>query len=234
MKPIAIVTEQADQHTELLKEIDACDLFCSVIDPRDHSFDVTDRSLPYSLVVNLVSPTNGKCIDYTSLLLMHYERIDIRVLNGTVGMGFLSSPVKQIILIDQSGLSTPRHLVKSVMDGHSPVVVNVEDVPLHTGRQLKQIKFIGGQAIEANQHSPSVVQKALQLVQHASLDFAIVEYIIEPNTIAVQYVGLVEYPMTHRADAKLLVKRIQDLVAPVKLQYPFDALSHMADWDAAI
>jgi hypothetical protein len=68
MKPIAILTEKAEQLTELITELGARGHSCVVMDPRTHSIGA-EAAQQYCLVLNLVLPTVVRSNLITTLVL---------------------------------------------------------------------------------------------------------------------------------------------------------------------
>ncbi len=68
MKPIAILTEQAEQLIELMTELGTRGHSCVVIDPRTHSI-TAESALQYSLVLQLVLPKVVQNIQTTTMVL---------------------------------------------------------------------------------------------------------------------------------------------------------------------
>src|SRR6185295_14818452 len=86
--PIGILYEHPEWFAPLFAELDRRHLPYERILAHEHRFDPAERSVPYRLVVNRVSPSSylrghGRAIGYTRHYLTHLERLGVPLVNGS-------------------------------------------------------------------------------------------------------------------------------------------------------
>ena len=79
----------------------------------DHRFDPSDRTSPYAVVFNRMSPSaylrgRGHSIFYTLHYLAHLEKLGVRVVNGAAAWRTETSKALQLALLESLGLPYPR------------------------------------------------------------------------------------------------------------------------------
>lgn len=115
-KPIAIYHEHPDWFRPLFAELDRREIPYVRLDAAAHTFDPSERSIPYSLVVNRASPSaylrgHAQSTFYTLHWLRHVERLGIPVVNGSECYGYELSKATQLDILDSLGLPYPRSRV---------------------------------------------------------------------------------------------------------------------------
>ena len=113
MKPIAIYHEHPDWFRPLFTELDRRGLEYVRLDAASHRFDPSERTSPYSLVVNRASPSaylrgHGQSTFHTLHWLRHLERIGVPVVNGSTPYGYELSKATQLDVLAELGLPFPR------------------------------------------------------------------------------------------------------------------------------
>ena len=116
MKPIAIYHEHPDWFRPLFAELDRRQLPYERLDAAAHSYDPTEESVPWSLVVNRASPSaylrgHGQSTFHTLHWLRHLERLGVPVINGSAPYAQEISKATQLTLLQTLGLPYPRSLV---------------------------------------------------------------------------------------------------------------------------
>ena len=114
--PIAVFHEHPDWFRPLFTELERRGLPYTRLDAAAHTFDPTDASLPYSLVVNRASPSaylrgHGQSIFATLHWLHHVERLGTPVVNGSAAYALELSKATQLGLLARLGLPAPRSRV---------------------------------------------------------------------------------------------------------------------------
>jgi glutathione synthase/RimK-type ligase-like ATP-grasp enzyme len=112
-KPIAIYYEHPDWFRPLFAELDRRDIPYVKLDASAHTFDPSEQSAAYSLVVNRASPSaylrgHAQSTFYTLHWLRHVERLGVPVVNGSECYGYELSKATQLDLLDSLGLPYPR------------------------------------------------------------------------------------------------------------------------------
>jgi hypothetical protein len=115
-KPIAIYHEHPDWFRPLFAELDRREIPYVRLDAAAHTFDPSERTTPYSLVVNRASPSaylrgHAQSTFYTLHWLRHIERLDIPVVNGSECYGYELSKATQLDVLDSLDLPYPRSRV---------------------------------------------------------------------------------------------------------------------------
>ena len=114
--PIAIFHEHPDWFRPLLAELDRRELPWLRLDAASASYDPSDRSIPWSLVVNRASPSaylrgHAQATFYTLHWLRHLEGLGIPVVNGSDAYALELSKASQLDLLRTLGLPFPRSRV---------------------------------------------------------------------------------------------------------------------------
>ena len=114
-RPIAIYHEHPDWFRPLFAELDKRGVSYVPLDARQSSFDPasTRADHSYSLVFNRMSPSAylrgaGNSLFYTQQLLVHFERLGLRVINGSAAYTMELSKSLQLGLLESLGLDYPR------------------------------------------------------------------------------------------------------------------------------
>lgn len=115
-KPIAVYHEHPDWFRPLFAELDRRDIPYVTLDAAAHTFDPSEQTSPYSLVLNRASPSaylrgNAQSTFYTLHWLRHIEKLGVPVVNGSECYGFELSKATQLDLLDSLGLPSPRSRV---------------------------------------------------------------------------------------------------------------------------
>jgi glutathione synthase/RimK-type ligase-like ATP-grasp enzyme len=113
MKPIGILYEHPEWFVPLFAELDRRGLPYERIAADAYTFDPADRSAPYSLVVNRVSPSSylrehGSAIFQTQSYLTYLEAIGVPVVNGAQAYSYETSKARQYTLLASLGVPVPR------------------------------------------------------------------------------------------------------------------------------
>lgn len=111
--PIAIYHEHPEWFRPLFAELDRRDIPYVRLDAAAHTYDPSERTAPYSLVVNRASPSaylrgHAQSTFYTLHWLRHVERLGIPVVNGSECYGYELSKGTQLDLLQSLGLPYPR------------------------------------------------------------------------------------------------------------------------------
>ncbi len=112
-KPIAIYYEHPDWFRPLFAELDRRELPYVRLDAAAHTYDPSDRTLQYSLVVNRASPSaylrgHAQSTFYTLQWLRHVERLGVPVVNGSECYGHELSKATQLDVLASLCLPYPR------------------------------------------------------------------------------------------------------------------------------
>jgi hypothetical protein len=116
MRPIAVYHEHPDWFRPLFTELERRNLPYVRLDAAAHRYDPSERSAPYSLVVNRASPSaylrgHGQSTFHTLHWLKHLERIGVPVVNGSKTYGYELSKATQLDALAELGLPHPRSVV---------------------------------------------------------------------------------------------------------------------------
>jgi glutathione synthase/RimK-type ligase-like ATP-grasp enzyme len=112
-RPVAVYHEHPDWFRPLFAEMDRRGVPYVRLDAARHSFDPAEERLPYSMVINRMSPSAylreaGHAILYTSQYLAHLDRLGVRVINGSRAWETEISKARQLSLLEELGLPYPR------------------------------------------------------------------------------------------------------------------------------
>ena len=113
MQPIAVYHEHPDWFKPLFAELDRRGLPYVRLDAAAHVFDPSEKTAPYSLVVNRASPSaylrgHRQSTFHTLHWLRHLERLGVPVVNGSNIYSFELSKASQLDLLEELGLPYPR------------------------------------------------------------------------------------------------------------------------------
>jgi hypothetical protein len=113
MKPIAVYHEHPDWFKPLFAELDRRRLPYVRLDAAAHVFDLSERTSPYSVVVNRASPSaylrgHRQSTFHTLHWLRHLERLGVPVVNGSSIYSFELSKASQLDLLEDLELPYPR------------------------------------------------------------------------------------------------------------------------------
>ncbi len=110
---LAIVYEHPEWFTPLFAALDRRGLPYDRLDVGAHHLDLAPRTLPWTLVLNRMSPSaylrgHGQAITYTKELLQYFEANGVEVVNGARAFALETSKVSQLLLLQRLGLRAPR------------------------------------------------------------------------------------------------------------------------------
>lgn len=116
MLPIAILHEHPDWFKPLFAELERRGLPYVRLDAASHRYDPSERTAPYSLVINRASPSaylrgHGQSTFHTLHWLKHLERLGVPVVNGSVTYAYELSKATQLDALAELGLPFPRSRV---------------------------------------------------------------------------------------------------------------------------
>src|SRR6478672_8925236 len=116
MQPIAVYHEHPDWFKPLFAELDRRRLPYVRLDAAAHVFDPSERTSPYSLVVNRASPSaylrgHRQSTFHTLHWLRHLERLGVPVVNGSQAYGMELSKATQCDLMTELGVPFPKSRV---------------------------------------------------------------------------------------------------------------------------
>jgi hypothetical protein len=117
-QPIAILYEHPEWFKPLFAQLDERGSPYVALDAADHVYDPDDREVPYSLVVNRMSPSawmrgHRAAIFHTLRYLEHLDDLGTPVLNGARAFRFELSKAAQYSLMARLGLRHPATRVLS-------------------------------------------------------------------------------------------------------------------------
>ena len=133
-KPIGILYEHPEWFAPLFAEFDRRGLPYERILAHEHRFDPSDRSVPYSLVVNRVSPSSylrghTNAIFHAQGYLTYLEGLGIPVVNGTRAYASELSKARQLAALAALALPHPRSRVVNATNQILPAAAEL-DYPL--------------------------------------------------------------------------------------------------------
>ncbi len=116
MLPIAILHEHPDWFKPHFTELERRGLPYVRLDAASHRYDPSERSVPYSLVINRASPSaylrgHGQSTFHTLHWLKHLERLGVPVVNGSATYAYELSKATQLDALAELGLPFPRSRV---------------------------------------------------------------------------------------------------------------------------
>jgi hypothetical protein len=112
-RPFAIYHEHPDWFRPLFAELDRRGIPFVRLDPRGHLYDPAEKSSPYALVFNRMSPSaylrgGVQGMFFTLSYLSHLERLGVPVVNGSKGFAVEISKARQLTLLESLGLGYPK------------------------------------------------------------------------------------------------------------------------------
>ena len=112
-QPIAILYEHPEWFKPLFAQLDRLDVSYVALDAGEHTYDPDDREVPYSLVVNRMSPSawmrgHRHATFHTLRYLEHLDDLGAPVLNGAQAFRFEMSKAAQYSLMARLGYGTRR------------------------------------------------------------------------------------------------------------------------------
>lgn len=163
-RPIGIFYEHTSWFKPLFEELEQRRIPFVRLNAAQHHFNPLERDVPYSLVLNRISPSshlrgNGQSILYATQYIEHLERLGVPVINGSIAHSYEISKAKQLGLLASLGLRFPK----------SRVVNHVNQI-LAAAKALRfpiLVKAnIGGSGAGITQFdTPEALQKAIYLNQ---------------------------------------------------------------------
>ena len=110
---LGIVYEHPEWFTPLFAALDARGVPYDRIDVSAHRFDPAAGSLPWTLVLNRMSPSaylrgHGQAIVYAREFLRYLEEAGVETVNGADAFALETSKVAQLLLLRRLGLRAPR------------------------------------------------------------------------------------------------------------------------------
>ncbi|MBX2897340.1 MAG: hypothetical protein KF763_17985 [Cyclobacteriaceae bacterium] len=112
-RPVAIFYEHPSWFKPLFEELEQRRIPFVRLNASQHHFNPLERDVPYSLVINRISPSaylrgNGQSIFYATQYIEHLERLGVPVINGLIAQSFEISKTKQLGLLASLGLRFPK------------------------------------------------------------------------------------------------------------------------------
>ena len=112
-RPIAIYYEHPDWFKPLFAELERRGVPYVRLDASAHSYDPSEREVPYSLVFNRASPSaylrgHGQTTFHTLNWLRHLERLGVPVVNGVSAYTMETSKALQLDILEELGLPYPK------------------------------------------------------------------------------------------------------------------------------
>ena len=118
MKPIAVVYEHPEWFKPLFAELDRLGAPYVALLAAEHAYDPDERDVPYSLVVNRMSPSawmrgQRDAIFHTLRYLEHLDEIEAPLFNGATAFRYELSKAAQASLMARLGIRHPATRVLS-------------------------------------------------------------------------------------------------------------------------
>jgi len=112
-KPVGILYEHPEWFTPLFAELDQRGIPYTRIDASTLRWDPAVTDLPYSVVINRMSPSswlrgNGSTIQSTAHYLAYLEDIGVPVINGSEAYGYEISKARQLRLLNRLDIAHPK------------------------------------------------------------------------------------------------------------------------------
>jgi hypothetical protein len=110
---LGVVYEHPEWFAPLFAELDRRGLPYDRIDLSAHAFDPGAREVPWTIVLNRMSPSaylrgHGQAIIYAREFLRYLEAAGVDVVNGADAFALETSKVAQLLLLGRLGLPAPR------------------------------------------------------------------------------------------------------------------------------
>lgn len=158
--PIGVLYEHPEWFTPLFAELDRRSLPYEPILAQDHQFDADVRSLPYSLVVNRVSPSaflrgHANAILYAQQYLTYLDAIGVPVVNGSRAYALELSKANQLALLAMLGLPHPRSRIVNSINQIEPAASEL-DYPI-----IVKPNVGGSGALMSRFDTPSALRKVI-------------------------------------------------------------------------
>ncbi len=111
--PFAIYHEHPDWFRPLFAELERRGIPFIRLDPRAHLYDPGEKSVPFSLLFNRMSPSaylrgGVQGMFFTLGYMAHLERLGVPVVNGSKGFAIELSKARQLTLLESLSLGYPR------------------------------------------------------------------------------------------------------------------------------
>lgn len=136
MKPLIISHEHPDWFKPLFKMLEQRGIPFETVNPTQHTFDINDTNVNYSLFFNRMSPSaylrdGEQGIFYTLSYLKHLETFGTKTLNGFKAFTYETSKAQQLTLLKKLGYNFPKskvvnhtsQLIEASKDSRFPIVV---------------------------------------------------------------------------------------------------------------
>jgi hypothetical protein len=130
-KPIAIFYEHPDWFAPLFAELERRGIPYEKVLAHQHRFDPDVPEVPYSLVVNRVSPSSylrdhTSAIFYALQYLQHLENLGVPTVNGYRAHLYEVSKARQLGLLKRLGIPHPRSVVVNAPGQIEPAAAELE------------------------------------------------------------------------------------------------------------
>src|SRR5438309_1565649 len=175
-----VVYEHPAWFAPLFAELDRREIPHDRIDLSAHAFDPDRRAVPWSLVLNRLSPSaylrgHGQTIAYGREFLRYLETTGTDVVNGSDAFALEISKVAQVLLLQRLGLRAPRTRVIN----HPSQAPAADLCPI----DLPKV------ALKVEGYTPpeAVVQDVVAITRAARLDLGGVEYLVNDRDGDVSY-----------------------------------------------
>lgn len=172
--PFAIYHEHPDWFRPLFAELERREIPFVRLDPRAHCYDPSEKTSPYSLVFNRMSPSaylrgGVQGMFFTLGFMAHLERLGVPVVNGSKGFAVELSKARQLTLLESLRLGYPKarvinHASKALEAAEGlrfPVVVKANIGGSGAGIVKYENREVLAAAAEANQLDFGVDHTAL-------------------------------------------------------------------------
>jgi D-alanine-D-alanine ligase-like ATP-grasp enzyme len=112
-RPVGILYEHPEWFTPLFAELDRRGIPYTPIDASTLAWDPAVTDLPYSVVINRMSPSSwlrghGSTVQSTAHYLVYLESIGVPVINGSQAYAFEISKARQLRLLNELGITHPK------------------------------------------------------------------------------------------------------------------------------
>lgn len=130
-RPIGILYEHPEWFTPLFAELGRRGLPYERITAHTYRFDPSDRTVPYSLLVNRVSPSSylrdhGSAIFQTQSYLADLEARGVPIVNGSRAYALETSKARQLRLLADLGIPHPRSRIVNDVSQIAPAAAELE------------------------------------------------------------------------------------------------------------
>lgn len=112
-RPVGILYEHPEWFRPLFAELDRRGITYTPIDASTLSWDPAVTDLPYSIVINRMSPSSwlrdhGSTVQSTAHYLDYLENAGVPVINGSQAYSFEISKARQLRLLNELGIAHPK------------------------------------------------------------------------------------------------------------------------------